>query len=254
MKKLLAYIISPIHIVVFLLLLLVFDVLQRLAMALLGYKGQKKMVDYLNFGLTYSSLLLGTTSKFDLGEKLPTDRPIIFVANHQSLYDIPPFFWFFRKHHVKFVAKIELAKGVPSISYNLRNGGNAVIDRKNPRQAIPALKEFAQYIEKNNYAAVIFPEGTRSRDGAPKKFSPKGLKTLLKYAPSSLVVPVTINNTWRIVQHGNYPLSLGDRLSWKFHPALDPKDRDFSELFAEIEETIKSEIEYTPKAEALVSQ
>ncbi|MEM6348437.1 MAG: lysophospholipid acyltransferase family protein [Bacteroidota bacterium] len=254
MKKLLSYIISPIHIVVFLLLLLVFDVLQRVAMALGGYPAQKKTIDYLNWGLTYSTLLLGTISKFELGEALPTDRPIIFVANHQSLYDIPPFFWFFRKHHVKFVAKIELAKGVPSISYNLRNGGNAVIDRKNPSQAIPALREFAQYIEKNNYAAVIFPEGTRSRTGVPKNFSPKGLKTLLAFAPSALVVPVTINNTWKIVRYGNYPLSIGDRLSWKVHPALDPKERDFDELFAEIEKAIKSEIDYIPQAEAVVRQ
>jgi len=251
MKKLLAYIISPIHIGVFLLLLVIFDVLQRIAMAVGGYQAQKKMVDYLNFGLTYSTLLLGSRSKFDLGQELPTNRPIIFVANHQSLYDIPPFFWFFRKHHVKFVAKIELAKGVPSISYNLRNGGSAVIDRKNPRQALPALKEFAQYIEKNNYAAVIFPEGTRSRDGVPKNFSPKGLKMLLKYAPSALVVPVSINNSWRIVQHGNYPLSIGDRLSWEFHPPVEPQGRAFDELFAEIEETIKSKIDYTPKEEVV---
>lgn len=253
MKKLLGYIISPIHIVVFLTLLLIFEVLQRIAMGLGGYPWQKRMVSYLNLCLTYSTLLLGARSKFDFGEKLPTDRPIIFVANHQSLYDIPPFFWFFRKHHVKFVAKIELAKGIPSISYNLRNGGNAVIDRKNPRQALPALKEFAQYIEKNNYAAVIFPEGTRSRDGVPRKFSPKGLKTLLKYAPSSLVVPVSINNSWRLVQHGNYPLSVGERLSWEFHPPIEPKGRAFDELFAEVEQVIKSGIHYTPKKEVVAA-
>lgn len=253
MKKLLGYIISPIHIVVFLLFLLVFDVAQRVALAIGGYRWHKKTVDYLNFCLTYSTLLLGVRSKFDLGEKLPTDRPIIFVANHQSLYDIPPFFWFFRKHHVKFVSKIELAKGIPSISYNLRNGGHAIIDRKNPRQALPALKEFAQYIEKNNYGAVIFPEGTRSRDGEPKNFSPKGLKTLLKYAPSALVVPVTINNSWRLVQYGTYPMSVGERLSWQFHPPLDPKEREFDELFAELEETIKSKIDYTPKEEVVVT-
>ncbi|MEL6588735.1 MAG: lysophospholipid acyltransferase family protein [Bacteroidota bacterium] len=244
MKKLLGYLFTPLHLLVFGGLLLVFDVIQRLANLIGGYQWQKRSVDFLNLGLYHSTILIGARSKFDKGAPLPTDRPIIFVSNHQSMYDIPPFYWNFDKHHIKFVSKIELAKGIPSISYNLRHGGNAVIDRKNPRQALPALKEFAQFIEKNNYAAVIFPEGTRSRNGVPKRFSSRGLKTLLKYAPSALVVPVSINNSWRLVQHGSFPLSFGERLTWKVHPAIDPKGRDFDELFAEIEETVISGIDY----------
>ncbi|MEO1450412.1 MAG: lysophospholipid acyltransferase family protein, partial [Bacteroidota bacterium] len=146
------------------------------------------------------------------------------------------------KHHIKFVSKIDLAKGIPSISYNLRHGGSAVIDRKNAKQALLALKKFGQYIEENNYAAVIFPEGTRSRTGVPKRFSPNGMKMLLKYAPSALVVPVTINHSWQFNQYGYYPMPVGIQPTWLVHPPIDPSGRDAESVLAEAEHLIKSRI------------
>jgi 1-acyl-sn-glycerol-3-phosphate acyltransferase len=46
-----------------------------------------------------------------------------------------------RDFHCKFVSKKELGKGIPSVSYNLRHGGSALIDRKDPKQAIPEIKK-----------------------------------------------------------------------------------------------------------------
>ena len=60
----------------------------------------------------------------------------MIVANHQSMNDIPPIIWYLRKHHPKFVSKMELGKGIPSVSYNLVHGGSVLIDRKNSKQAI----------------------------------------------------------------------------------------------------------------------
>jgi 1-acyl-sn-glycerol-3-phosphate acyltransferase len=53
-----------------------------------------------------------------------------------------------------------VGKGIPSVSYNLRHGGSALIDRKIPNK--PFLKsKLGDYIEEHNRSAVIFPEGTR---------------------------------------------------------------------------------------------
>ena len=71
------------------------------------------------------------------------------------MYDIPPIIWYLRKYHPKFISKIELGKGIPSVSYNLRHGGSVLIDRKNPRQSLPAIMKFADYIREKNRAAVI---------------------------------------------------------------------------------------------------
>ncbi|MCB0838933.1 MAG: 1-acyl-sn-glycerol-3-phosphate acyltransferase [Bacteroidetes bacterium] len=242
MKKFLGYIFTPLHLLGFGLVLVVFHPIQWLNLKLGGYSWHKKTVDLMNLCLTRSLWLLGVHCRFRQNQQLGTDRPLIIVSNHQSLYDIPPFFWFFRKHHVKFVSKIELEYGIPSVSYNLRHGGSVCIDRKNPRQALPALKAFGEYIEKNNYAACIFPEGTRSRDGKPKKFSPRGLKILLKYAPSALIVPVTINDSWKLVQYGAYPMSFGEQPTWTVHPAIDPKGRDVDELIIEVQGVINGSL------------
>ncbi len=238
MRKILGYLFSPLHYLAFGLVLVVFEGLQRVALAIGGYKWHKATVDVMNFCLTKTLLFNGTRCRWINKQNLPTDRPLLVVSNHQSLYDIPPFFWYLRRHHMKFVSKIELARGIPSVSYNLRHGGSVLIDRKDPRQAIPALKAFGEYIEKNCYAACIFPEGTRSRDGKPKRFSTQGLKTLLKYTPSALVVPVTVNHVWRVNQHGNFPLSFGESPTWTVHAPIDPRGRNVDEVIAETEATI----------------
>ena len=75
---------------------------------------------------------------------LPEDKPLIFVANHQGLYDIIGIGWLLRKYHPKYVSKLELGKGIPSVSYNLNHGGSVLIDRKDPKQALPALKKMAE--------------------------------------------------------------------------------------------------------------
>jgi 1-acyl-sn-glycerol-3-phosphate acyltransferase len=242
MRKFLGYLFTPLHYLVFGLILVVFEVFQRVALALGGYAWHKRTVDIMNFCLTKSLWFIGSNCRWINVQQLPTDRPLIVVSNHQSLYDIAPFFWYLRRHHMKFVSKIELRKGFPSVSYNLRHGGSVLIDRKDPRQAISALKTFGEYIEANNYAACIFPEGTRSRDGRPKRFASQGLKTLLKYTPSALVVPVTVNNVWRINQYGNFPLSFGESPTWTVHPPIDPRGKDAETVISETETAIVSAI------------
>lgn len=243
MRKILGYILTPIHISAFALVLFIFHPLQWLAFNLGGYKAHKIVVDFMNFFLIKSLLFLGINPKFELNQELPEGRPLIVVANHQSLYDIPPFFWYLRKHHIKFISKIELGKGIPSISYNLRHGGNVLIDRKDPKQSLAAIRDFAKYIEKNNYAAVIFPEGTRSKTGQPKRFSPNGLKMLLKYAPSAIILPVTVNNTYKLTGKGYYPMPAFIKPSWKAHPYLEPNGRNADDLILEIESLITKEVE-----------
>jgi 1-acyl-sn-glycerol-3-phosphate acyltransferase len=148
-----------------------------------------------------------------------------------------------RKHHVKFVSKKELGKGIPSVSYNLRHGGSALIDRKDPRQAIVAIRKFAGYIESTSRAAVIFPEGTRSRDGQPRKFQTKGLETLIKYVPNALIVPITINNSWKTLKYGKFPMGIGAHLKFLVHKPLKASDYDKETLLNTIETTIKDYIE-----------
>ena len=155
--------------------------------------------------------------------------------------DIPPLIWFMRDHHPKFVSKKELGKGIPSVSYNLRHGGSALIDRKDSKQALTEISKLGRFIEKNGYSAVIFPEGTRSRTGHPKKFQTTGLKVLMKKAPSALLVPISINNSWKMLRYGKFPYGIGNHLTFQVHKPLE-NSGDPESLIGSIEKQISDHV------------
>jgi 1-acyl-sn-glycerol-3-phosphate acyltransferase len=224
MQRLLSYPLSVIYYLCFGLCLVIFHPVQWICLNFFGYQAHKKSVDYLNFMLLRCTNLVGTRYTFENRDWIPKNVPLIFVSNHQSMYDIIAMIWYLRDFHAKFVSKKELGQGIPSVSYNLRHGGSVLIDRKDPKQAIPMIKGLSEYIEKHQRSAVIFPEGTRSKDGKPKEFAQSGLKILCKYAPSAFVVPITINNSWKMVKFGFFPLGLGNHLTFTVHQPLSVKD------------------------------
>ncbi len=142
-----------------------------------------------------------------------------------------------RHHHPKFVSKIELGKGIPSVSFNLRHGGSVLINRKDSKQAITQIAKLGRYIEEHKRSAVIFPEGTRSRNGHPKRFQPTGLKMLMKQCPTALLVPLSINNSWKILRYGSFPYGLGCHLKFEVHEPIEIEG-EADDLIMRIETTV----------------
>ena len=237
--KLLSYPLTILFFLLFGLVLVIFHPIQWLCLNLIGYNAHKKSVSVLNWFIMRCTNVLGTRYTFRNQQQLPTDRPLIIVTNHQSMYDIPPIIWYMRMYHPKFVSKIELGKGIPSVSYNLRHGGSALINRKDPKQSIAELQKLGKYIETNNRSAVIFPEGTRSRNGVPKPFRTTGLKVMMKNAPSALIVPISINNSWKLLRYGKFPMGLGSHVTFDVHPPLENSGNP-DELITQIENLIVS--------------
>ncbi len=243
-RKLLSYIITPIYLLYFGSLLLLFHPVQVITRWVWGYPVRKKVVDVLNFFLLYGLRILGAKITFIGFEKLPVGRPIIIVANHQSTFDIPPVVVGFRKNHPKFISKVELGKWIPSISYNLRYGGSVLIDRKNPRQSVKDILLLGKHIEQNKYAACIFPEGTRTKDGKVNSFMPAGVASLVKSSPSALIVPFAISGNYELMKNGYYPLTFGVDLRYTVLDPIDPKGKDMNELVLQVEEIIRKEVEH----------
>lgn len=240
--KVLSYILSPIFTITFFVILLIFHPLQWLGLKLGGLNGHQKVVNIMNWFLVKSLLILGITVKVKNPYKIPENTTILFVSNHQSMFDISPIIWYFRKHIPKFVSKKELSKGIPSISFNLRHGGAALIDRKDPKQAIGELISFAKKINSNKWSATIFPEGTRSRTGKPKKFAANGLNVLTKFNKEGYVVPLTINNSWKVFKYGKFPLGLGSPITITAHEPLKIDTMPFKELLEKTEAVITDHI------------
>lgn len=240
--KIISYLFSIVFAIVFFVLLLIFHPIQWLGLKIFGEKGHQKVVDVMNWFLVKSLLFLGIPVSLENKYTIPEKETIIFVSNHQSMFDIPPIIWFFRKHCPKFVSKKELGKGIPSISFNLRNGGAALIDRKDRKQALMEMASFSKRIHKNKWSAVIFPEGTRSRNGSPKKFASNGLKVLVKYNPEAFVVPLTINNSWKVFKYGKFPLGIGSPIKITAHEPIKVGSVPFEELLNKVETSIKESI------------
>jgi 1-acyl-sn-glycerol-3-phosphate acyltransferase len=242
-KKVLSYLLTPVYLLYFGLLLVIFHPIQVVTRLIWGYQVRKRVVDVLNYALLYGLRILGAKITFRGLDKIPEGRPIIIVSNHQSTMDIPPIIVGFRKNHPKFISKIELGKWIPSISYNLRHGGSVLIDRKNPRQSVKDILILGKHIESNHYAACIFPEGTRSKNGKVKSFMAAGVASLVKSSPSALIVPFAISGNYELMKKGYYPMTFGVDLQFTVFDAIDPKGKDINDLVLLIEGMVRKEVE-----------
>ncbi len=243
MRKLLGFILTPIFYICFALSLLIFHPIQWLCLKLGGYAAHKKSVDILNGFLVACNYTLFNRTQFIDNKNIPVGRPIIFIANHQSTYDIPPLIYFLRRFHGKFISKIELmTANIPSISFNLKHGGAANIDRKDPKQSIAEILTLANNMKKNNWSAFIFPEGTRTKTGKMKSFSVGGIATLMKKNPEALVVPIAINGSYKMVEWGAFPLRPFTHMSWEVLDPIDTTGLNPEEIVKKAEDLIRAKV------------
>ncbi len=240
MKIILAYLLTPILHLYYALLLVLFHPVLVFVLFVFGDSARKNTVDLLNFLLIKGLLLLGCNAKFFGLEKIPDNRPIIIVSNHQSMYDIPAVVWGFRKCYPKFISKIELSKNIPSVSHNLRHGKSALIDRKKGSQAVKEILKLGKLIKENNYAACIIPEGTRSKTGQMRKFMPAGIHTLLRAAPSAVIVPFAIYGHCQLMYKGVFPLKFGQKITYTVLDPVEPDNQTIEEIASLVQDSIKN--------------
>ncbi len=163
----------------------------------------------------------GFTSAEGLHHAAP-GRPYIIVSNHQSMFDISMISEYLAHLQPRYVSKRENARYIPGVSYNLKHGGSALIDRGNPSQAHEAIGTVAKRMLAEGWSVVIFPEGTRSRDGRMKPFREGGLRTLLQNAPGVEVLPVTTSGGWEVFKRDLKPVVRNVEMHLTVHPPVAP--------------------------------
>lgn len=235
MKKLLDIALSCVYLLLFCFWICLFHPIQWLAFKIFGIKTQQKMVQLLNFFLVKSQWVLGVNPTLKNLSIIDKSRPLIIVANHQSMFDIIGMIWLLRHLNPIFVSKKELAKGVPSISLNLRLSGAALIDRKDSRQAVPEIARMAADVLKNKFTAAIFPEGTRSKLDTLKPFAVGGLAILLKNMPHAQVMPLAIKGNNKLNPTGLFPLSSFVKVSFTALPIIETQGKTAEEVTKEAE-------------------
>ena len=238
MRRLLDWIVTVPFLLAFGLALAVFDPLQRIA-RLFGQRPQEIVAGALQRTLLWAFALAGTRLEIERSPRIRSWTPYLIVANHQSMFDVPIFGGLLFTNFPKYVSKKELARWIPSISYNLRRGGNALIDRSDRGQALDAIRQLGHQVRERGVSAVIYPEGTRARHGELGEFKPKGFLELLAAAPDVAVLPVAIDNSWKLLRHNLLPVPFGTRV----HVYMgDPIARRENEDGAALLERVREEI------------
>lgn len=129
------------------------------------------------------------------GKENNIDGPCLYVANHQSVVDIPLLISAINKP-VGAVAKQELEK-VPVLSYWCKGIGCVFLNRTNPREGIKSILQGTENLKKGQ-SMFIFPEGTRSQGGPIKEFKKGSVKMAIK--ANVPIIPITIDGTYKIYE------------------------------------------------------
>jgi 1-acyl-sn-glycerol-3-phosphate acyltransferase len=146
----------------------------------------------------------GVRVTVELAEELDPSRPYIFAANHQSQFDIFVLQGFLGVDF-RWLAKKELFR-VPIWGPAMRRAGYIAIDRSHGRKAMKSLVEAAEKIGAGT-SVIIFPEGTRSRDGRMHDFKAGAMVLAIKAGVP--IVPVAIRGTYEILPKGRLLMKPG---------------------------------------------
>lgn len=184
----------------------------------------------------WSRLILvttGVTVDIEGLERLTPGRTYVFVSNHQSIYDIPILFWSL-PFQLRIIAKQSLGN-FPFLGWHLRRTGHMLVDRSRPDRA--RIFKWASHLTSQGLSLIVFPEGTRSRDGRVGRF--KGGSFFLALQAGLPVVPLSVVGSRHVMLKGRlatYPghvtLVVHDPIDTTGMADADP--REFGERVREV--------------------
>ncbi len=173
-------------------------------------------------------------------ENIPEEGPVLFISNHQGYFDIPILLYYLPKT-LGFLAKIEIEKW-PLIGKWLLYLEGIYIDREDIRQSLTAIKKTTETL-KSGQSIIIFPEGTRSKSNVLGEFKPGSLKPAQR--ANVPIVPITIDNTYKILEANNDRNLKPANVKITISPAINfcnKTNKMSKDISSEIFETIKANL------------
>jgi 1-acyl-sn-glycerol-3-phosphate acyltransferase len=175
-------------------------------------------------------------------DRIVPGRTYVFVANHQSIYDIPCLFWSI-PFQLRIIAKESLGS-FPMLGPHLKRTGHLLVDRKHPDRA--GIFGWASRLTSHGLSLIVFPEGTRSRDGFLGKF--KGGSIMLAMQAGLPLVPISVVGSRHVMKKGELTTRPG-RVTVIVHEpvamaaAVEPSVAQVRELADRIREVIRPAVE-----------
>jgi 1-acyl-sn-glycerol-3-phosphate acyltransferase len=153
----------------------------------------------------WSSLILRTTGvqvRVEGLERLDPRRSYVFAANHQSIYDIPIVFASL-PFQLRIIAKASLGS-IPFLGWHLQRTGHLLVDRS--KAGAGTVKKMAKLVA-DGHSLIVFPEGTRSADGAVARF--KGGSFVIALDAGLPIVPISIAGSRQVMLKGQLTVRPG---------------------------------------------
>lgn len=155
------------------------------------------------------------------GQKEIDDRrPYIVVCNHLSNADIPLISnlpW-----EMKWVAKKELFN-LPVLGWMMKMSQDISVDRQSSNKRIGVFKKSVYYLDRK-CSVMFFPEGTRSRDGKLKRFSPGAFDLAIR--ENIPILPMVIDGTQECLPTKTWVFTKDVYVNLKILPPVSTQDMD----------------------------
>jgi 1-acyl-sn-glycerol-3-phosphate acyltransferase len=139
-------------------------------------------------------------------ENIDASEQYVFMVNHQSNIDIPVLVQSLTQFQLRWIAKKELL-WVPLFGWAMWATKHIIVNRSDPTDAVKSLERAKRRIAAG-ISVVVFPEGTRSRNGKLLPFKKGGFLLALKTGKN--IVPVTINGSGQLLPSGDWRLRSGN--------------------------------------------
>jgi 1-acyl-sn-glycerol-3-phosphate acyltransferase len=156
--------------------------------------------------------------RFEGRERLPWKGAAVLVANHLSLLDILVLYGLFRPF--KWVSKAEIFR-VPFIGWNMKINDYVAL-RRGDRESIRRMMDHCRAHLARGTPVLVFPEGTRSRDGRLQPFKDGAFRLALE--AGCPVVPIALSGTAEALPKHGLVLRQAMRAEVRVLPSLRPED------------------------------
>jgi 1-acyl-sn-glycerol-3-phosphate acyltransferase len=166
-----------------------------------------------------------------VGREHAFSRPTaVFVSNHVSNLDAPALFMVLPR--IAVILKKELSR-IPLLGYIMHLGGFIYVDRTRADSRHQALANAVAAL-RGGLSLLIFPEGTRSRDGRMLPFRPGPFTMAIE--SQRPIVPISVHGTRELMRKGSLAIKPG-RIAVVFHAAIDTEGMTSADSSALMERT-----------------
>ena len=176
-------------------------------------------------------------------DRVPRNGRLLIVSNHQSLVESFLPLWFLDHLRPRYIAKRDMGRFIPAVSYNLRRAGHCLIDRGDREQALEAIEGLGRRVAAGEVSALIFPEGTRSATGQLNEFKFAGLATLLRAAPHADVLPMVVHGGNLVFPRGRPRVRAGSTVRIRLLPVLRRREEDVDPVIERVREVLTGTFE-----------